>query len=129
MPLNFQDPYTEYSRGGLGLVYFNGGTTNTTIKSVLFGEKVQNIPDYLCFCLAALTEVTIPASVSIIGESAFQKCTSLKKIYSKNTTPPVLGKNAFPSTINIIYVPNQSVSEYRTIWSDYSSKILGYDFE
>ncbi len=43
-------------------------------------------------------------------------------------TPPVIGKNAFPNTINIIYVPRQSVSEYRTIWNDYSNKILGFDF-
>lgn len=127
--INFQDKYQDYNRGGLGMVYLNSNTTNNTIKSVVFGEKVQNIPDYLCFSLSALTEITIPENVSIIGESAFQKCSSLKKIYCKNMTPPVIGKNAFPNTINIIYVPRQSVSEYRTIWNDYSNKILGFDFE
>lgn len=127
--INFQDKYQDYNRGGIGMVYLNSNTTNNTIKSVVFGEKVQNIPDYLCFSLSALTEITIPENVSIIGESAFQKCSSLKKIYCKNMTPPVIGKNAFPNTINIIYVPRQSVSEYRTIWNDYSNKILGFDFE
>lgn len=127
--INFQDKYQDYNRGGLGMVYLNSNTTNNTIKSVVFGEKVQNIPDYLCFSLSALTEITIPENVSIIGESAFQKCSSLKKIYCKNMTPPVIGKNAFPNTVNIIYVPRQSVSEYRTIWNDYSNKILGFDFE
>ncbi len=131
--VNFQEPYkwtnTNISLYGLWQVNYNDKTTNTTIKSILFGEKVQNIPDYLCYSLSGLTEVTIPESVSIIGISAFQKCTSLKKIYCKNTTPPIIGTNAFPNTINIIYVPNQSVNEYRTNWSDYASKILGYNFE
>ena len=67
--------------------------------------------------------------VTSIGRYAFGECSNLKYCYSKAVTPPVLDSYAFPNTIGIIYVPRESVDEYKALWSDYASKIIGYDFE
>ena len=52
-------------------------------------------------------------------------------MYCKAQQPPVLGTNALPTptSIGIIYVPKVSMENYRTLWSDYATKIIGYDFE
>ena len=64
-----------------------------------------------------------------IGEYAFKECNQLKCIYCKATTPPSRGTGCFPSNIEIIYVPKESVDEYKVLWSYYADKIVGYDFE
>lgn len=168
---------SSYGTGGLLNYYYSRGAYNTgsktIINSIVFGEKVEVIPAYLCFCLPNITEVTIPNSVKKIGSHAFQRCaltkitmgegveeigdyafsrcglseitisenvnsigsyafeecSNMKRMYCKAQQPPILGSNAIPSSVNVIYVPRQSVDEYRMIWSDYASKILGYDFE
>ena len=67
--------------------------------------------------------------VTNIDNYAFYSCSSLKYLYCKTTTPPLLGSSVIPNTIGIIYVPRASVDEYKALWSDYASKIVGYDFE
>ncbi len=150
-------------------------TRNQSIKSVIFGDKVQHIPSYLCAYLAGLTEIhipnsvitigdnafkacrslntvtigdavkiispkafeecssitsiTLPNSIAQIGDYAFSECSSLQYLYCKATTPPSCLSNSFPSSIKIIYVPKESVDEYKVLWSYYANKIVGYDFE
>ena len=58
---------------GLGRV--GSGKTTTALKEVVFGNKVRSIPTYLCYGLASLTEIILPASLEVIGNSAFEKCT------------------------------------------------------
>ena len=126
---------------------------DTTIKKVVFGSAVKNIPAYLCYYLWGLTEVDIPDNVENIESCSFQGCGYLQKItigkgvstigykafdfgyyvsnpkiYCKATTPPIIDGDVFYSSI-IIYVPRASVEEYRTLWSNYANKIVGYDFE
>lgn len=77
----------------LETVYFNaenctkcGGSEGfyiafpTNLKTVVFGDKVKNIPSY-AFYGCALTEVTIPESVTSIGDRAFKACASLETVY------------------------------------------------
>ena len=143
--------------------------------SIIFGNKVQHIPNYLCAYLDGLTEIhipnsvitigdnafkacrslntvtigdavkiinpkafeecssitsiTLPNSIAQIGDYAFSKCSSLQYLYCKATTPPSCLSNSFPSSIKIIYVPKESVDEYKVLWSYYADKIVGYDFE
>ncbi len=52
----------------------------TNITSFTFGNNVKIIPDYLCYFLTGLTSVTIPASVTSIGRSAFSNCTGLTSV-------------------------------------------------
>lgn len=171
------DRYNAYYGLGGAWYYSLSSTlmTPTNLKNVIFGGKVQTIPNYICAYLQEITEInipdnvtsignyaffqctalnsiiignnvnkigehafngcskltsiTIPNSVTNIGSSAFSGCSSLTTITSKSTTPPLLGTNAIPTTIGIIYVPRSSIEEYKIVWSDYADKIIGYDFE
>ena len=52
---------------------------NKTITSFTFGDNVRHIPTYLCHYMNQLTSITIPHSVTSIGEGAFYNCSSLTK--------------------------------------------------
>ena len=142
----------------IGLVNYEGNHYNSDerahdIKAVLFGKDVTKIPNYLCKDLTGLTNIIIPDNVEEIGDYAFCECigltevtigkkvtsigrytfymdnhTNLKKIYCKAQQPPIIDLS-FPNSVSVIYVPRESVEEYRVVWSDFASKILGYDFE
>ena len=75
----------------------------------------------------------IPEKVEIIGNNAFNNCKALEKVYCKPTTPPTLDNYPpFDGTSSKlkIYVPRESVEAYKADanWSQYASKIEGYDF-
>lgn len=74
--------------------------------------------------------VYIGKNVKTMGQDAFYSEWQ-QTIYCKAINPPVLqGSNKFGNVNNVtIFVPRQSVDEYRVVWSDYASKITGYDFE
>ena len=112
-------------------------------KLIYIGKDI--IPAYLFDNCDNLTSLTIPDSVTTIGDSAFLNCTSLTSVYCKPTTPPRLGYGAFKYyyydydydcyyEFNIgcpIYVPAESVEAYKVAagWSNYASYIVGYNFE
>ena len=50
------------------------------ITSFSFGDAVDIIPEYLCNGMSNLTSITIPNSVTSIGEGAFYGCTGLTSI-------------------------------------------------
>lgn len=50
------------------------------LKTIVFGGKVQRLPNYICHSLTGLSEVTIPASVTYLGRGAFANCGGLKKV-------------------------------------------------
>jgi hypothetical protein len=84
-----------------------------------------------------LQSVTIPQSVTSIGEYAFYYCENLKSVYCKRPTPPELGASAFDNSDNgtdkpigcKIYVPTSSVDLYKAAenWKRYKSYIYGDD--
>ena len=53
----------------------------TQITSFIFGNEVENIPDYLCFEMNKLTSIEIPNSVTSIGTQAFSNCTGLTNVH------------------------------------------------
>ncbi len=104
-----------------------------SLTRVTIPDSVTYIGDYAFVDCSSLTSVTIPTSVTSIGYKAFYNCTSLKKVYCKPTTPPSGGAQMFDFNISRgkIYVPINSVNAYKEAkgWSDYSSYIVGYDFQ
>ena len=62
----------------------SGGTSPfsncTNITAFVFGDEVSQVPDYLCYGLSGLTSVTIPESVTQVGDMAFIGCTSLASV-------------------------------------------------
>ena len=71
--------------------------------------------------------------ITTINSQAFGGCYYLKDIYCKAATPPTGHSQMFASVAldAQIYVPAASVEAYKAkrYWSDYSSLIVGYDFE
>ena len=101
--------------------------------SITIPNSVTSIGKYAFAFCDGLIFITIPNSVSLIGDYAFNSCEGLRRVYCKDTIPPMLGgsyvfdKNA---SSRKIYVPRASVRIYKSAsgWSKYASSIDGYDF-
>lgn len=77
-----------------------------------------------------LVSVTIPSSVTSIGDFAFSMCENITTITVLAETPPTLGSDALPyagGTFTAIKVPASSVDAYKSAegWSDYTDIIIG----
>lgn len=100
----------------------------TTLKRIVFGNDTTDIRQRICLGCVALNNVVIPSSVTDIGVSAFQSCSSLNEIHVQATIPSTLGANVFsglPSNY-IIYVPVGYGDTYKAAagWSTYADHIL-----
>lgn len=86
--------------------------------------------------LNGMTTVTLPASLTTIGEEAFLQCMNLSAIYNYATTPQYIDYNVFAGqhewkdyeeyapvdkSTCILYVPAESVNLYRNaeVWGDF----------
>ena len=98
-----------------------------SLTSVTIGNNVTNIGIYAFQFCSGLTSVTIGNSVTSIGASAFSHCSSLKQLILFPSTPPTLGSEAIPTTIQSIYVQQSSKAAYQaaTNWTTFASKIIG----
>lgn len=114
---------------GAGTINFNLNGKKDTLKEVKLGDGVKDIPDYFlsgCTKLGTLeigngitkignhafeqtniTSITIPDSVTAIGEQAFNGCTSLTEAnISKNSKLETIGDGAFYDTrVLKMYLP------------------------
>ena len=65
-----------------------------------------------------LTYISIPETVTSIGDHAFYYCQNLSKISCEATVPPLLGSDVFEYTPNSrkIYVYEESVEPYKYAW-------------
>lgn len=106
---------------------------DNNLTSIVLNEGLETIGDY-SFYDCGLDFVSIPKTVTHIGEGAFGACTKLKRIKITNSTPPTIGSVCFhdESEENIlieqILVPKNSIETYKTAegWAEYSDKIIGY---
>ena len=65
-------------------------TNCTNIITFIIGNTVKSIPDDLCYGLSKIQSITIPNSVTSIGDSAFWECTGLTSVNyeAENVTGP-----------------------------------------
>ena len=71
--------------------------------------------------------ISLPYTISSIGDEAFSGCTNLVKVYLEAETPPTIGTNVFDGTAGslTIYVPDTSFETYEvaTGWNDLASSL------
>ena len=82
-----------------------------------------------CFDGASIKQITIPDTVTEIGDMAFLFCRQLESITCLAATPPALGTDALETDAAefTIKVPAASVAAYKaaTNWSSYADYIVG----
>ena len=93
------------------------------ITSFIFGDDVEYIPANLCYGMSNLSSITIPNSVTSIGDAAFLGSSSFDTIYVEATTPPTLVNQVFP-TPSVCHVPCGTLAAYKS--SDWASQVWSF---
>ena len=103
----------------------NAFSSCRALTTVILPNSITTIGER-AFYYCSLTNLTLPNSLTSIGDRAFNNNNTLNSITCLSTTPPTLGNYAFDNTNNCpIYVPVDSVNDYKTAWSSYASRIAG----
>lgn len=104
----------------------------TNIWNVCLPEGLETIEGY-AFMMTPFSAISIPSTVTEIGECAFAYCPDLISVGCYATTPPTLGDNVFKkgdgdtpdSPIETVYVQSAKVTDYQSAdgWSDFGDMI------
>ena len=117
----------------------------TTLKKVIVGEGITNIPASYFYMESKLEQVVLFSSVTSIGIDAFGECKKLAAVYSLATVPLTLGDKGMETsvfydndetdpenpkqvpiaTLADIYVPEAAIASYQGAagWSSYASAV------
>ena len=105
----------------------SNGFRYVPVKNIRNLGKITEIPsNYIFANNSALTTVVLPATLTNIGNNAFNACGTIASFTCLGETPPTIGSGAFNgTTLTKIYVPADSVNAYKAAsgWSSWSSKI------
>lgn len=74
-----------------------------------------------------LEQVVLPASITSIGQDAFMQSSATVNFYVEPTVPPTVdGTTQITPTANLkIWVPEQSVQDYKSQWATWEQYIVG----
>ena len=119
--------YLNKGRWSDGILYIGNHLIdcNANITTYRIRQGTRTIADSAFSNRITLTSLTIPDSVTSIGEDAFANCTNLD-IYLNSIIPPtILSKSAIYS-VATIHVPIGSGNTYKsaTNWSSVADKIV-----
>ena len=110
---------------GGSVFYGCSNLTNVTIP-----DGVTSIGSSAFQNCAALTAITLPASVTSVGYQAFRNCSKLAEVNIFAPSLQTYGSDAFRDTHADlkIYVPANSLEEYKTKWSAYADKFVALPY-
>lgn len=97
----------------------------TKLWNIWLPEGLETIEAY-AFMMTQFSTISIPSTVTEIGERAFGYCDNLTSVGCYATVPPTLGSNAFgDSNIETVYVASAKVDTYKSAegWSEFGDKI------
>lgn len=97
----------------------------TNLKRVVMSPLLTSIPAH-AFEQSGLTIIELPAAVSYLGMSAFEKCESVNRIICEGAAPPSLDMNVFEGIDKDkvpVFVPNANIGDYSTAagWDEFSN--------
>ena len=100
------------------------------IKGFIIPSDITEVGDYAFYNCSGLTSVTIPACVTAIQESAFNKCSPHFFIVYR-AEPASLGYRVFSSYDSKLYVPKGSKTSYESTeqWKDFKTIIEFPNFD
>lgn len=110
------------------LTEYLGNSAVIEIPQEVDGVTVVEIADGVFNTMVTgknFASVTLPATITAIGERAFQNDHTLRAVYISATTPPTVGANAFHWMRSdlIIVVPDGCEQAYREAWTEYADFI------
>ncbi|MCD7796622.1 MAG: leucine-rich repeat domain-containing protein [Clostridiales bacterium] len=119
-------PSTLLSIGNYAMARTNSNST------VILPEGLETISNYVFYNTSGLVSMSIPSTVTSIGMSAFESCTSLESVEFANLKMTVsIGKKAFLkcSSLTTVTVPKYAtLSDYSFGYSAASAGSLYSDF-
>lgn len=90
----------------------------SSITKFAFGSQVKRIPSYLCYALKGLASVSIPNSVTTIGNYAFSQCENLTSA-TIGSSVATIGEYAFTSSgLTSITIPNSVTTIAQSAFSN-----------
>ncbi|MBQ7279514.1 MAG: leucine-rich repeat protein [Bacteroidales bacterium] len=93
----------------------------TALKNITLPDSITTIGDEAFCTCPALQKIYIGKNIRHIGDKAFNMCYSLKRITIATPQPPTIGNGALEqiSLLSnqrpVLYVPSEAVSDYRSI--------------
>jgi hypothetical protein len=90
-------------------LFLQNDDSNTTIKNIIIGNRVENIPEGIFSYLSGITEITLPEKVTSIGCMAFKNCTNLETVYYNVINASYAGINESCSVIYPLF-PDSNVT-------------------
>ncbi len=95
------------------------------LEEVVLPQDISIIEDFAFNGCKNLKMITFPASIKYIGNKAFNSCTSIVRLYSESTTPPLLGTQVFEGISKDIEinVPAEALQKYKedTGWKEFKN--------
>ena len=99
-----------------------------SLVSITIPDSVTYIEDGSFIGCESLTSVIISDSITEIGPQAFDYCASLTSVTIKAKNPPKITDKTFTKNSGLqIYVPKNSVEDYKTTWKYFTDYITAID--
>ena len=102
---------TSVTYNAINCSYYSVFKNCTNLTKVKIGEKVETIPAYAFRGCTGLTQITIPESVTSIGDAAFYGCTGLTQITIPESVTSIGGSAFYGCTgLTQITIPESVTS-------------------